>query len=89
MQETTDGFVISEKDLLIRGPENFFGTRQHGLPDLKIANLYRDMEILKKAQEAAQEILKRDRNLFMEENLKLKEKIAEKFIEKIHDVSLN
>jgi len=40
------------------------------------------MEILKKAQEAAQEILKRDRNLFMEENLKLKEKIAEKFIEK-------
>jgi len=89
MQETTDGFVISEKDLLIRGPGEFFGTRQHGLPDLKIANLYRDMEILKKAQEAAQEILKRDRNLFMEENLKLKEKIAEKFIEKIHDVSLN
>jgi len=44
------------KDLLIRGPGEFFGTRQHGLPDLKIANLYRDMEILKKAQEAAQEI---------------------------------
>jgi len=89
MQETSDGFVISEKDLLIRGPGEFFGTRQHGLPDLKIANLYRDMEILKKAQEAAQEILKKDRNLCMEENIKLKEKIAEKFMGKLNDVSLN
>lgn len=53
MQETNDGFIISEKDLELRGPGDFFGTRQHGLPDLKIANLYKDMEILKVAQEAA------------------------------------
>ncbi|ODM24945.1 ATP-dependent DNA helicase RecG [Clostridium sp. Bc-iso-3] len=89
MQQTTDGFIISEKDLLLRGPGEFFGTRQHGLPDLKIANLYRDMDILKKAQEAAQEILKRDKNLCLKENLKLKEKIAEKFKGKLNDVSLN
>lgn len=53
MTSTCDGFVISEKDLEIRGPGEFFGTRQHGLPILKIANLYQDIEILKQAQEAA------------------------------------
>src|SRR5690606_3562666 len=57
MTETHDGFVISEKDLELRGPGDFFGTRQHGIPDLKIANLYRDMDILKKAQEAAEIII--------------------------------
>ncbi|MFZ5988898.1 MAG: ATP-dependent DNA helicase RecG, partial [Bacillota bacterium] len=89
MQKTNDGFIISEKDLELRGPGEFFGTRQHGIPDLKIANLYRDMDVLKKAQEAAIETLKTDRNLVMEENLKLKEKIAEKFKEKLKDLSLN
>jgi len=53
MTSTCDGFIISEKDLEIRGPGEFFGTRQHGLPILKIANLYQDIEILKLAQEAA------------------------------------
>jgi ATP-dependent DNA helicase RecG len=53
MASTTDGFDISEKDLMLRGPGDFFGTRQHGLPDLKIATLPRDIEILKKAQELA------------------------------------
>lgn len=52
MVKSGDGFEISEKDLDIRGPGEFFGTRQHGLPELKIANLYRDMDILKQAQEA-------------------------------------
>jgi len=89
MENSTDGFVISEKDLEIRGPGEFFGTRQHGLPELKIANLYRDMDILKKAQKAAAEILRRDRLLCEEENIKLKEKIVEKFKEKLKDISLN
>ena len=53
MVKNSDGFVISENDLDIRGPGEFFGTRQHGLPELKIANLYNDMDILKQAQEAA------------------------------------
>lgn len=57
MCTSNDGFYISEQDLRLRGPGDFFGTRQHGLPDLKIANLFQDMELLKSAQEAAAEIL--------------------------------
>lgn len=72
MTSTTDGFKISEMDLKLRGPGEFFGTRQHGLPNLKIANLYRDMEVLKMAQKAAQDILKNDPKLEKEENFDLK-----------------
>jgi ATP-dependent DNA helicase RecG len=53
MASCADGFEISEKDLQLRGPGDYFGTRQHGLPDLKIARLPRDMEILKLVQSAA------------------------------------
>ena len=53
MQSTNDGFKISEKDLELRGPGEFFGTRQHGIPELRIANLIRDIEILKAAQKEA------------------------------------
>jgi ATP-dependent DNA helicase RecG len=56
MTETTDGFRLSELDLELRGAGDFFGTRQHGLPGFTIANLYRDMDILKEAQEAAVDI---------------------------------
>ncbi len=57
MAGTTDGFVIAQKDLEIRGPGEFFGTRQHGLPVLKIANLYQDTQILRLAQKAAGQFL--------------------------------
>ena len=56
--ETTDGLKISEKDLELRGPGDFFGTLQHGLPDFKVANLYEDLDILKLAQAAALTIMK-------------------------------
>ena len=80
MTDTTDGFKISETDLKLRGPGEFFGTRQHGLPGLRIANLYRDMDILKKAQAAAQSIIKRDPELTAEENVDLKRVIEEMFL---------
>lgn len=54
---SNDGFYISEQDLRLRGPGDFFGTRQHGLPEMKIANLFEDGDILKQAQEAASEII--------------------------------
>ena len=57
MCKSNDGFYISEQDLKLRGPGDFFGTRQHGLPEFKIANLFEDMEILKEAQRAAEKTL--------------------------------
>ena len=76
MTESEDGFVISEKDLKLRGPGEFFGIRQHGLPELKIADLCRDLPILKEAQAAAAELLRKDRNLEQTEHQPLKARIA-------------
>lgn len=56
MVTTSDGFRVAEEDLRIRGPGDFFGERQHGLPPLKIANLYADGVLLKEAQAAAAEL---------------------------------
>ena len=53
MEQSNDGFEISEKDLELRGPGDFFGTQQSGLPPFKIANLYSDTDILKEAQQDA------------------------------------
>jgi len=68
MEETTDGFKISEFDLKNRGPGEFFGTRQHGLPNLKISGLSYDMAIVKTSKDAADELLKSDPMLIKEEN---------------------
>ncbi len=57
MCETTDGFVIAKKDLELRGPGDFFGSRQHGLPDMRVANLMGDTKILYEAQNTAREII--------------------------------
>ena len=54
---TNDGFKIAEEDLTLRGPGDFFGSRQHGLPQFKAASLTLDMDILKQAKEAAEETL--------------------------------
>lgn len=74
MEETTDGFKISEKDLEIRGPGEFFGTRQHGLPELKVANIFKHMKILKIAQQEARYIISEDPKLNNYENEKIKKK---------------
>ncbi len=78
---SNDGFYISEQDLKLRGPGDFFGTRQHGLPDMKIANLFEDMDILKSAQDAVKIILENDPML--EKNKGLKNRISHMFSEKI------
>ena len=83
MCETNDGFVISEKDLELRGAGDFFGTMQHGLPEFKIANLFEDIETLKMAQSVAIKILSDDPKLEKEKNKLLKELIKEKFMKRI------
>ena len=60
MCDTNDGFAIAQEDLALRGPGDFFGQRQHGLPELHIASMTEDMEVLRKAGEAAQEMLAED-----------------------------
>ena len=83
MCETNDGFIISEKDLELRGAGDFFGTMQHGIPEFKIANLFEDIEILKMVQSVAIKILYDDPKLEKEKNKKLKELIKEKFVKRI------
>ena len=83
MCDTNDGFIISEKDLELRGSGDFFGTMQHGLPEFKIANLFEDMNILKVAQEAAIKIIDKDPKLEKEENTRLKRLIRDKFTKRI------
>lgn len=83
MQDTNDGFVISEKDLELRGTGDFFGTKQHGLPEFKIANLFEDIDTLKQVQIVANRIIKEDPNLEKEENQKLKEMINKRFTGRI------
>lgn len=77
MCESNDGFYISEEDLKLRGPGDFFGTRQHGLPEMKIANLFEDREILLKAQKCAEEIIKDDPTLQKPQNQGIKQKVDE------------
>lgn len=85
MCETNDGFKISEKDLELRGPGEFLGTRQHGLPSMRAGNLKCDMQILQDAHNAAFEILADDVNLEKPENRALRAEI-EKNIDRLGGV---
>ncbi len=79
MCSTTDGFEISKKDLVLRGPGDIFKEQQHGKFNFKIANLKRDFNCAKICRKEAEEILRKDYELKDEENLKIKENV-EKFI---------
>ena len=83
MTQTNNGFIISEKDLELRGSGEFFGTRQHGLPELKIANLFEDIEMLKSIQSVAIKIMEEDPNLEKEKNILLRKQIENKFKDRI------
>jgi len=79
--QTTDGFKIAEKDLELRGPGDFFGQRQHGLPTLRAADLAGDTRVLKEAQQAAQTVLTADPTLEQPDHRPLMEKIRRLFSE--------
>ena len=74
---------LTEKDLELRGTGEFFGTKQHGLPEFKVANLFEDMEILKQAQLLAIKIIEEDPELKLSKNALLKQEINKKFNGKI------
>lgn len=83
--DTNDGFVIAQRDLELRGPGDFFGSRQHGLPDMHIANLMSDTKILYEAQQRAKEICEKDPTLKTEENALLKREVTRLF----NNISMN
>lgn len=81
MKKNSNGFKIADEDLKARGPGDFFGERQHGLPALKIADMLQDMDTLHLAQKCAGEILAEDSNLDLQKNKPLCDNINKMFSE--------
>ncbi len=79
IKENSDGFKIADEDLRLRGPGDFLGSRQHGLPQLKIADIYADNDILRLAGMAAATLLERDPKLCESENANLRQEIIKMY----------
>ena len=79
LASTTDGFKISEEDLKLRGPGDFFGSRQHGLPQLALADLSGDMRLLQQAQQSARQLLQNDPTLSRPENRPVLDRVRQMF----------
>lgn len=86
MTETTDGFVLAEKDLEQRGPGDFIGYRQSGYADLRMASLS-DIHLIEKARHFAQNILKNDPLLEFPEHAQIKTKLTALWSVKTSDIS--
>lgn len=87
MTSTNDGFIIAEKDLELRGPGEFFGIRQHGLPELRLADLVKHVKILQITKQEVNLVLEQDPLLEHKSNEKLRMKI-EKTFENIENISI-
>ena len=79
LASTTDGFKIADEDLKLRGPGDFFGSRQHGLPELKIANMMTDGEAIRETHAAAADLLKKNPALSGEEYMLLRQAVNRLF----------
>lgn len=86
LEATNDGFVLAERDLELRGPGEFFGRRQSGLPELRFASLLHDTEVLAMAQEDAAALFAADPELVLPEHQLLAEQVRQ-FWEQAADVS--
>lgn len=89
MEATADGFILAEEDLKLRGPGEFFGTRQSGLPELKIANILRDTDMLELSRREAFALIEADPGLKKPEHLVLRQKLLEKFKNRWHFVNIS
>jgi len=83
MVESSDGFYIAEKDLELRGPGEFLGTKQSGLPELKFANLLRDQPILEEARVEAFEMVRSDPDLSQPEHHLIRQALEKKWKKKL------
>ncbi len=88
MAKTTDGFKISEVDLKLRGPGEFFGTRQSGMPELKIANPIDDFGILEKARQEAFALVKNDPQLLDPEHKAVHEHFKQHYLKKLQFIRM-
>ena len=84
IKSNTDGFKIADEDLRLRGPGDFLGSRQHGLPQLKIADIYADNDIMRLASMAAATLLERDPKLTEPNNANLRKEIILMY-KKLHE----
>jgi len=76
---TTDGFELAETDFRLRGPGDLFGTQQHGLPPLRIADLLRDGEVLDEARRDAHAVIAADPGLSNPDHAKLRERVVKRY----------
>jgi ATP-dependent DNA helicase RecG len=84
MTETQDGFKVAEEDLRLRGPGEFFGTKQHGLPEIRFGNILRDFEIMEEARQEAFALVSADPHLTDERNRHVKAILESRFADKLN-----
>ena len=89
MERTKDGFEISEEDLKIRGPGDFFGTQQHGYIKLGLANFYSDIDIIKRARIKAFDIINKDPKLKSIENRLIKKEFLINYKDMLEFININ
>lgn len=89
MEKTNDGFLIAEEDLRLRGSGEFFGTRQHGLPDLKYADLVNDLKIVEVARKDAFEIIANDPQVRLENHQLIREYFQENYLAKYETIRIS
>jgi ATP-dependent DNA helicase RecG len=88
MVATNDGFRIAEVDLELRGPGEFFGTRQHGLPELQVADIVKDSKILFAARDEAFALVRQDALLKKNENAAIREHLLKQYKDRLEFVHI-
>ena len=89
MENTNNGFKIADEDLKIRGPGEFFGIRQSGFLNYKIADMTKDGSIIYKARKAAIDLILSDPALMNSENILLKNKLYRDYKERINEINIS